>query len=106
MKGKQVAFDELDDRSMSQVSHESAMFRFVIAKVWPRVEQFVSTQISELAQYKGAQSSDSPTGETVVAAPTIEEMPHRNAFRLIGFVAGWNCHSTRTRGNCLNHKAN
>ena len=61
-----IAFGALDDRSMSQVAHESAMFRFLMSQGLPRVEQFASAQIAardnqiaelneELSQYKAAQ---------------------------------------------------
>jgi hypothetical protein len=60
---------------MSQVAHESAMFRFLMSQGLPRVEQFASAQITardsqiaelteELSQYKAAQPGYSPTGNT------------------------------------------
>ena len=94
-----IAFGALDDRSMSQVAHESAMFRFLMSQGLPRVEQFASAQIAawdnqiaelneELSQYKAAQPSYSPTGNTKPIASTIEDMGHQDAARLIDFAAG------------------
>jgi hypothetical protein len=65
----------------------------------PRVEQFASAQITardsqiaelneELSQYKAAQPSYSPTGNTAPVTSTIEDMGHQDAARLIDFAAG------------------
>ena len=88
----------LDDRGMSQVAHESDMFRFLTSQGLPRIEQFASAQIAArdnqiveltevLSQYK-AQPSYSPTEYTKPIASTIEDMGHQDAARLIDFTAG------------------
>ena len=75
------------------------MFRFLMSQGLPWVEQFASAQISardnhiaelneELSQYKAAQPSYSPTGNTKPVASTIEGRGHQDATRLIDFAAG------------------